>query len=67
MLFLVMNDLDPSQCLLEGLTNTIENQTKPANGIQVRRQILLVPQDIVDINRQLIISMLLMFNFYKNY
>lgn len=53
-----MNDLDPSQYLTEDLTNTIENQTKTVNDIQVHPLVLLVPQDIVVINLQPITSML---------
>lgn len=59
-----MNDLDPSHCLTEGLLiNTIGNQTKLVNDIQVHHQSLLVPQNIVDINPQPIISMLQYLNF----
>lgn len=55
---LVMNDLDPSHYLTEDLINTIENQTKTVNDIQVHPLVLLVPQDIVVINHQPITSML---------
>lgn len=68
-----MNVLVQSQYLIEGLINIIENQTKVVNDIQVHHLILLVPQDIVVINHQPIISMLIIIHYlitifrrYKN-
>lgn len=52
-----MNDLVPSQRLIEDLINNKEKQTKIVNDIQVRLQVLLVPQDIVVTNLQQIPSM----------
>lgn len=57
-----MNDLVLSQHQIEGLTNTIENLTRPVNDIPVHRLVLRVPQDIVVINHQPITSMLLFFS-----
>lgn len=51
-----MTVLVQSQYLIEDLTNTIENQIKAVNDIQVHHLVRLVPQDIVAINRPQITS-----------
>jgi len=53
-----MSDLVPNQYLIEELINTIENQIKVVNDIQVHPLVHLVLRDIVVINHQPITSML---------